>query len=178
MSDQEQTLPLLPSVAEEINRLHSEALSSAAESRNALCTATVVAWRAGQLLLGEKQRVRRAMGPGAWDLWITRHFTGSLRTAQRYMRLAKMVHDVAVLQGMSLRQVYSRLNIATEPKSDKAAMAIAPLPRHTILATRLLGVLKTKPNTLPPELQKSYQQDLLPLYERLRLLFETGSKSR
>ena len=76
------------------------------------------------------------------------------------MRLAKMVNDVSVLQGMSLRQVYSRLNIATEPKSDKAAMAIAPLPRHTILATRLLGVLKTKPNTLPPELQKSYQQDL------------------
>ena len=118
------------------------------------------------------------MGSGAWDLWLNRYFKASRRTAQRYMLLAKKVNDVSVFEGMSLRQVYSRLAIATEPKSAKAAMAIAPLPRHITLATRLLGVLKTKPNTLPLELQKAYQQDLRPLYERLRLLFESGSKSR
>ena len=68
-------------MAEEINRLHAEALSCAAESRKVLCAAVVAAWEAGQLLLDEKQKVRRAMGPGAWDLWITRYFTGSMRTA-------------------------------------------------------------------------------------------------
>jgi hypothetical protein len=75
---------------------------------------------------------------------------------------------------MSLRQVYFRLGIATEPKTPGRTVVLRPVPRHAVLAARLLGLLKARPNLLPSELQKTYEQDLRPLYERLRSLFEPG----
>jgi len=162
--------------AEEINQLHAEAVKLSAESRDMLQAALVAAWKAGQLLAVEKRNVRRTMGPGAWQLWLERHFSGTPRTAQRYMLLAKQVADVSLLNGMSLRQSYFRLGIATEPKSARPAVVIRQLPRHTVLATRLLGVLKARPNLLPSDLQRTYQQDLRPLYERLRALFEAAAE--
>ena len=160
------------SSAEEINRLHAEAVKLSTESRDALHAALVAAWKAGQLLAVEKRNVRRTMGPGAWRLWLERHFSGTSRTAQRYMLLAKQVSDISFLNGMSMRQAYFRLGIATEPKSARSAAVIRQLPRHTVLAARLLGVLNTRPNLLPSEFRKTYQLDLRPLYERLRALFE------
>jgi len=71
---------------DEINRLHAEAERLSAESRDVLDAALVAAWKAGQLLAVEKRSVRRSMGPGAWQLWLERYFTGTARTAQRYMR--------------------------------------------------------------------------------------------
>ena len=161
-----------PTNAEEINRLHAEAVQLSEESRDKLNAGLIAAWKAGQLLTEEKRQVRRTMGPGAWQLWLKWHFAGNERTAQRYMLLAKSVSDISFLNGMSLRQVYFRLGVATEPKSVRPIVAVPPLPRHTVLATRLLGSLKVRPNQISPELQKSYRQDLRPLYERLRLLFE------
>ena len=158
--------------AEEINRLHAEAVKLSAESREAVHAGLVAAWKAGQLLTVEKRHVRRTMGTGAWRLWLERYFFGTPRTAQRYMLLAKSVSDVSFLSGMSLRQVYFRLGIATEPKSSGRTVVLRPIPRHAVLAARLLGLLKARPNLLAPELQKAYQQDLRPLYERLRALFE------
>jgi hypothetical protein len=96
------------------------------------------------------------------------------RTAQRYMLLAKSVSDASFLTGMSLRQVYFRLGIATEPKALGHAAVLRPIPRHVVFAGRLLGLLKSQPNMLPSETQNSYRQDLRPLYERLRVLFETA----
>ena len=90
--------------AAEINRLHEEAKGCSVASRKALQGALAAAWHAGQLLLVEKKRVRRSMGPGAWCLWLETNFRGAERTAQRYMRLAECVADIAFLQGMSLRQ--------------------------------------------------------------------------
>jgi len=75
---------------DEINRLHAEAERLSAESREVLDAALMAAWKAGQLLAVEKRSVRRSMGPGAWQLWLGRYFTGTPRTAQRYMRLAKL----------------------------------------------------------------------------------------
>ena len=172
--------PPLPhsSGVEEINRLHAEAEKLSAESRDALHAALVAAWKAGQLLAVEKRSVRRSMGPGAWHLWLERYFSGTPRTAQRYMLLAKNVSDVSFLSGMSLRQVYFRLGIATEPKSAGRTVVLRPVPRHTVLAARLLGLLKARPTLLPAELQKAYQQDLRPLYERLRLLFERPGRAK
>ncbi len=115
------------------------------------------------------------MGAGAWQLWLERHFTGTSRTAQRYMKLAKQVTDVSVLHGMSLRQVYFRLGVATEPKSPARSISLRPLPRHTALAVRLLGVLQTNVRPLSAEMKNAYKQDLRPLYERLRMLFEGRS---
>ena len=161
---------------DEINRLHAEAERLSAESREVLDGASVAAWKAGQLLAVEKRSVRRSMGHGAWQLWLERYFTGTPRTAQRYMRLAKAVSDVSFLRGMSLRQVYFRLGIATEPKSPGRTVVLRPVARHAVLAVRLLGVLEAKSAQLSPEFQKAYQQDLRPLYERLRALFEPGLK--
>lgn len=147
-----------------------------ADSRDTLHAALVAAWKAGQLLAMEKRNVRRSMGPGAWLHWLERYFSGTPRTAQRYMLLAKNVSDASTLSGMSLRQVYFRLGIATEPKSPGRAVLLRPLPRHAVLASRLLGVLNAKPGLLPVEVQQAYQQDLRPLYERLRALFEPGRR--
>jgi hypothetical protein len=165
-----------PSGAEEINRLHAEALKLSSDSRDALHAALVAAWKAGQLLLREKRNVRRSMGPGAWLHWLERYFSGTPRTAQRYMLMAKSVSDASFLAGLSLRQVYFRLGIATEPKSPGRAVALRPLPRHAVLASRLLGLLKASPGLLPLELQQAYKQDLRPLYERLRTLFEPARR--
>lgn len=170
MSNEKQSVPPPLTVAEQINRLHAEAENLSAQSRDTLHVALVAAWKAGQLLVAEKQNVRHTMGPGAWQLWVERHFAGTARTAQRYMRLAKTVTDASLLRGMSLRQVYFRLGIATELKSPARSVALRPVPRHATLAVRLLGVLPSGTNPLSPELQKSYRQDLRPLYERLRLL--------
>lgn len=160
--------------AEEINRLHAEAVKLSGDSRESLHGALVAAWKAGQLLAAEKRQVRRSMGPGAWILWLERHFSGSPRTAQRYLRLAKSVSDKSFLRGMSLRQIYFRLGIATEPKSPGGAVALRPLPRYAVLAGRLLGLLKTRPELLSPQMRKAYRQDFRPLYERLRGLFEAA----
>ncbi len=161
-----------PSTADEINRLHAEAVKLSGDSRDALHAALVAAWKAGQLLAVEKRHVRHSMGAGAWLLWLERYFSGSPRTAQRYMLLAKSVSDATFLHGMSLRQAYFRLGIATEPKSPGRTVALRPLPRHAVLAGRLLGLLKSRPNLLGSEVRKAYRQDLRPLYERLRGLFE------
>jgi hypothetical protein len=155
--------------AEEINRLHAEVLKRSAASRDALNTALVAAWQAGQRLNEEKQGVRHAMGHGAWQLWLKRYFAGTPRTAQNYMRLAKNVTDPACLHGLSLRQAYFRLGIATEPKLANHNGSSRGLPKYLTLSIRLLAVLD--PKRLSPELRTAYQQDLRPLYERLRALF-------
>ncbi|HEY4245862.1 MAG TPA: hypothetical protein VGM64_03340 [Lacunisphaera sp.] len=160
--------------AEEINRLHAEVGKLSADSRGALHAALIAAWKAGQLLALEKRRVRRSMGPGAWLLWLERYFSGTPRSAQRYMRLAKSVSDPSFLGGLSLRQTYFRLGIATEPKSPGRSVVLRPVARHAVLAARLVGLLKARPNQLPADLQRAYEQDLRPLYERLRALFEPG----
>lgn len=164
-----------PSGAEEINRLHDESVRLRAASRDSLHAAVVAAWRAGQLLAVEKLHIRRTMGAGAWGLWLKRYFRGSPRTAQRYILLAKSVSDASFLVGMSLRQVYFRLGIATEPKLPGRAVTLRPLPRHVVFAGRLLGVL-SRTNMLPSEVQQAYRQDLRPLYERLRVLFEAAAE--
>ena len=172
MSNQVQSALPRSASADEINRLHAEAEKLCAESRDTLNVALVAAWKAGQLLNVEKRNVRRTMGPGAWLLWLERHFAGTPRTAQLYMRLAATVADVSVLQGMSLRQVYFRLGIATEPKSPARSVALRPLARHATLTVRLLAVVPVRSNSVPPEMQQTYRQDLRPLYERLRSWFE------
>ena len=160
-----------PANAEEINRLHSEVAKMSAASRDALNAALVAAWKAGQLLVAEKRNVRRTMGPGAWQLWLERYFTGTPRTAQHYMRLAKSVTDIASLHGLSLRQAYFRLGIATEPKLAARVGLVNRLPKYITLSMRLLAVLEPNAEQLSPELRTAYRQDLRPLYERLRALF-------
>ncbi len=161
------------SVAAEINRLHEQAKSCSFQSRRALTGALSAAWQAGQLLLAEKKRVRQSMGPGAWLLWLEANFKGTARTAQRYMRLAQSVADVAFLQGMSLRQAYARLGIATEPKGSGQRRLRHRLPAHLVLANRLVRALRRKPGQSSEEQAEAYRRDLRALYDKLRQWFDS-----
>lgn len=161
------------STVDEINRLHAEATELAAASRRSLDAALMAAWRAGGLLIEEKKRIRHMMGAGAWLTWLESNFRGTPRTAQRYMRLARSVSDPGFVQGLSLRQAYERLGIATEPKRRGQA-APGRLAPHVSLATRLARTLRS-PRVcalMSPEHKAAYQSDLRALYDRLRALFE------
>lgn len=163
-------------VHDEINRLHAEAVQQTAGSWKCLNAALLAAWQAGRLLIVEKRRIRRTMG-AAWGLWLTEKFHGTHRTAQNYMRLAENTPDVSVFNGLSLRQVYLRLGIATEPKSRTDSPLTGKLPSHIRLANKLLAELGSCDRAVQtnPEQGAAYRQDLRALYERLRRLFETQS---
>lgn len=160
-----------PAVAE-INRLHEEAKRCSAASRRALHGALVAAWQAGHLLVEERKRVFHNMGAGAWLLWLKANFRGTARTAQRYIRLAHCVTDAEFLRGMSLRQAYARLGIATEPKTPGKRRLRHTLPAHVVLANRLVRTLKRRPGQTDAEQGEAYRRDLRLLYEKLRLWFE------
>lgn len=166
--------PATPTAVAEINRLHEEAKRCACASRQALQGALVAAWRAGQLLVEERKRVFHTMGPGAWLLWLKANFRGTARTAQRYMRLAHCVSDTAFLEGMSLRQAYARLGIATEPKTSGTRRLRHTLPAYVVLANRLVRTLKRRPGQTDEQQGEAYRHDLRLLYEKLRPWFETG----
>ncbi|HEX2851899.1 MAG TPA: hypothetical protein VHO24_01585, partial [Opitutaceae bacterium] len=157
----------------EINRLHSEVVRHADDSKKCLHAAMLAAWQAGQLLLEQQKQVRRTMG-AAWGQWLDEKFEGSRRTAQNYMRLAESVANPAEFRGMSLRQVYLRLGIATEPKNRAASPPLSPLPSHIRLAGRLLATLKPLEETSGKDIEQNavLKQDLRALYECLRRVFE------
>ena len=162
------------SAASDINRLHQEVVRLTAESSQALQAAVVTAWRAGQILIEEKQRVRRTMGGGAWLTWLEQNFQGTPRTAQRYMLLARGIADTSYAEGMSLRMLYARLGVATEPKSSARTTLPRVLPPHLALANKLLCALRSerKPGRLTEERLTNYRRDLRPLYDQLRPIFE------
>lgn len=162
------------SVVERINQLHAEAAKHVTYSRSALDSALKAAWEAGGLLIEEKKRVRHTMGPGAWLLWLESNFQGTPRTAQRYMRLARSLTDPSFVQGLSLRQTYDRLGIATEPKRRGEAFTLGRLAPHVRLATRLIRTLRSpRVCALMTESHRiTYKGDLRVLYDRLRVLFE------
>jgi len=166
-------------IHDEINRLHEEAVRQTAGSRKCLDAALLAAWQAGRLLIVEKRQIRRTMG-AAWGLWLNEKFHGTHRTAQNYMRLAENTPDVSVFSGLSLRQVYLRLGIATEPKSRSDSPLTGRLPAHIRLANKLLAELGTGDRTAQtnPEQGAAFRQDLRALYERLRRLFESESSVR
>jgi hypothetical protein len=161
----------LTAPAAEINRLHGEVQRLTTESRQALHAALAAAWQAGQLLLAEKARVRGPLGAGGWHLWLEQNFRGSRRTAQNYMRLARSVADLSFLQGLSLRQAYLKLGIATEPKHRTETAAVRLLPPHVRLAQRLLAALPSRRPAGKTERDTALRQDLRALYERLRQLY-------
>ena len=160
--------------AAEINRLHDEAKRHSFASRQALQGALVAAWQAGHLLVEERKRVFHTMGSGAWLHWLKANFRGTARTAQRYMRLAHSITDAAFLQGMSLRQAYARLGIATEPKTPGKRRLRHTLPAHVVLANRLVRTLKRRPGQSDEEQGEAYRRDLRILYEKLRPWFESA----
>jgi hypothetical protein len=88
------------------------------------------------------------------------------------MKLAHCVADLAFLQGMSLRQAYARLGIATEPKGSGQRRLRHRLPAHIVYATRLVRALKRRPGQSSEEQAQAYRRDLRALYEKLRQWFD------
>jgi hypothetical protein len=171
------TPPLAPDMLKEINRLHAVAQQQIKQSRRALNGSLSAAWHAGHLLRKAKIAIRRNAGRGAWMTWLRLYFNGGVRTAQRYMQLIRSVRDPACLAGMSLRQAYFRLGVATEPKSAaaltnarKQARGAAQLTAHIALANKLARVLRLKHQSI-------CVQDLAPLYRQLRALFEREERA-
>ena len=111
--------------------------------------------------------------------WVDEKFEGSRRTAQNYMRLAESVSDPTEFRGLSLRQVYLRLGIATEPKNRAASPTVSRLPSHIRLANRLLASLKPLEEKPGKDLEQNavLRQDLRGLYECLRRFFERDNLS-
>jgi hypothetical protein len=128
----------------EINRLHDEARRLARESRRFLDAALSAAWRAGQLLIAEKARIRRRAGQGAWLGWLETRFHGGVRTAQRYMQLARRADAPGALRGLGLRQAYLRLGIPISSKTSGEDRRVRPpkLPPIVTLAARLTRLLR------------------------------------
>jgi hypothetical protein len=93
------------------------------------------------------------------------------------MRLAHTVADETFLQGMSLRQAYARLGIATEPKTPGKRRLRHTLPAHILLANKLIRTLKRRPGQIDDEQSRAYRRDLRALYEKLRPWFESSSAS-
>lgn len=162
------------SAVEEINRLHEEVTRCAEESEKLLHAALQAAWQAGKLLIKEKEQVRESMG-AAWGQWLERYFRGTARTAQNYMALAASVGDLSEVEGLSLRQVYLKLGISTEPKGRGKHVPVPALPAHVRLVNRLLFALDPTELTsgLTDDKREAYRRDLRPLYDRLRPLFES-----
>lgn len=166
-----------PAVSAEINRLHAEVVQNCDKSKHCLHAAAVAAWRAGQLLAVERKRVRETMG-AAWGEWLQHNFQGSRVTAQKYIRLAEMVSDESEIRGFSLRQMYLRLGIATEPKCRSQSSAATPFPPHVRLANKLLAVLRQPTEFRDPSSYAAYRQDLRTLYFRLRAHFENETAEK
>lgn len=164
---------LIASSSAEINRLHAEASQLAGQSRRCLDGALHAAWQAGRLLLAEKARVRW-LGAGAWLIWLEQNFAGTPRTAQRYMKLARLVPEITQFQAGSLRQAYSRLGIATEPKTRRQRARLPALPGYVLHANRLLRALKRSGtlNRLSPAQVTARRYDLRGVYELLRPFYE------
>ena len=133
----------------------------------------LAAWNAGQLLRQLKASVRKSAGHGSWEPWLRQNFRGSIRTAQRYMALAKNVTDVADFKGMSLRQTYMALGLSVEKKGLHEPIPVPPIPVHIRIANRLMSAIpspKEIGRCQPQELEL-WRRDLRPVWERLRLLF-------
>ncbi|OAM88528.1 DUF3102 domain-containing protein [Termitidicoccus mucosus] len=158
----------IQNAAAQINRLHREVRRLCAESREKLDGALAAAWHAGRLLAEQKQTLRRNAGRGSWLVWLDASFAGGRSTAYRYMRLALETPAPETLHGLSLRQAYFRLGIATEPKT--AAQQIHPvqaLPESVVLAQKLLRLLRRR-----QKLSEGCLGDLATLYRQLRAIFE------
>jgi hypothetical protein len=155
----------------QINCLHREVRRLCAESREKLDDALAAAWLAGKLLAEQKQTLRRKAGRGAWLVWLEMIFEGGRSTAYRYMRLACEIFNPETFRGLSLRQAYFRLGIATEPKTSAQQIhPVQPLPEPVVLAQKLLRLLRNR-----QKLSTGCMDDLTTLYHQLRAIFERSS---
>ena len=158
----------------QVNRLHAEVAHHCEQSEEQLPKALVAAWRAGKILTELKVSIRKSAGHGSWEPWLKHNFDGSVRTAQRYMALAKNVTDVADFRGMSLRQTYMALGFSVEKKGLHDPVLVPALPTHLRLANRFIAAIPSPKDLarFPQQERDKWRHDLRPVWDRLKLLFE------
>lgn len=163
-----------------IGEMQRELARATEASRQALDHAMRVAWQIGRLFEMERTRVRQSMGRGAWRHWLSENFRGSQRLAERYLDLARTVENPDNLTQLSLRQVYLRLGISTEPKARSNAPRLLRLPGHVRNAQRLLLSvrMKLRLRQMNDEQRRRLCEDLTPLHRQLVLLFAPNQPPR
>ncbi len=160
---------------DKINELHAQAERQRAVCAESIYEALRAAWEAGGLLTEQKRRIAR----GNWALWIDLHFHGNIRTAQRYMALAKVCPDIEVLRGLTLRQAYLRLGITVANPPGARPVSRHLLPTHAALANRFQRWMRERLDVqaLPEQERRTLQRDLKPVRDWLNRLFDDGGTS-
>ncbi len=156
---------IIPAVAAKINKLHAEVVRMEKESRRKLDGALMAAWQAGRLLVEAKAKIRRDAGRSAWIPWLETCFDGHIRTAQRYMRLARATDKPEDFAGLSLRQAYFRLGLSIQPNRSDSRTPEIKLPAYITLANKLTKALRRTRRQIRAS-------DLASLYAELRNIFE------
>jgi hypothetical protein len=111
--------------------------------------------------------LRRNAGRDSWLVWQETSFGGGRSTTYCYMRLAREISNPETLHGLSLRQAYFLLGIATEPKTSvQQTHPVQPLPELVVLAQKLLCLLRNR-----QKLSAGCMDDLAMLYRQLRVIF-------
>lgn len=159
----------IPGIAVRINKLHAEVVRMENESRRKLDCALMSAWQAGRLLIDAKGKIRRQAGRSAWIPWLETSFNGHVRTAQRYMRLARATDRPDQFAGLSLRQAYFRLGLPIQPNRSDLRTPDIKLPAYITLANKLTKALRRTRRQIRAS-------DLASLYAELRAIFEHGKK--
>lgn len=160
-------LNVIPAVAAKINKLHAEVTRLEQESRRRLDGSLMAAWQAGRLLIEAKVKIRRQAGRSAWIPWLESCFDGHVRTAQRYMRLARAIDKPEEFAGLSLRQAYFRLGLSIQPNRSDSRTPDIKLPAYVALANKLTKALRRTRRQIR-------SSDLASLYAELRAIFEHG----
>lgn len=158
---------------QKINELHALAERQQTVCSDSIYAALRAAWEAGSLLVDQKGRIAR----GNWALWLELNFKGNIRTAQRYMALAKACPEIAVLRGLTLRQAYLRLGIAVaKAPGEKPTTLRRLLPPHAALANRFQRWMRQRLDVraLPEHERRTLQRDLRPVRDWLNRLFDEG----
>jgi hypothetical protein len=97
----------------ELARLASEIRTEVEQADQAWQNAVGHAVRAGELLLEAKSQVKH----GDWLPWLEANFSGSTRTAQGYMRLARRAEDAQELAHLGVEGALKQL-AAPKPEAD------------------------------------------------------------
>ncbi len=160
---------------EQINRYHAQVKEFCVRSEQDIYEALVAAWHAGRLLADEKTALNRRVGHGVWEEWLAANFAGSIRTAQRYMALARKVTDISQLKGMSFQGAYRHMGMTPDGKPSGTSTKAVPLSDHLSAIQKLMRYFKAKGDlhTMSPKQKEQLKKDFRPICAWLRQLYSS-----
>ena len=113
-------------------------------------TAVDHAIRCGEMLIAAKAKVPH----GEWESWLEENAEVSLRTSQRYMRLASNTTSVSLLDGdMGIAEALEMISTPTAPKTDPVAKPKTEKPAVVVVEAEIVKPLTPKEATRLVELE-------------------------